>query len=67
MKDFETIEIALADGVLYIGTETSSGVKSFVSTKEDILRCISNYFEIYVFEKTKEQEKITYLSTGKVE
>jgi len=51
MKNFEEVEISLKDGLLCIGTATSSGTKSFVYTPEDILRCIKNYFEIYVFDQ----------------
>lgn len=50
MKDFE-INVSLKDNELLIIEENSTGVKNFVENKEDVVRCIKNYIEIYHQEK----------------
>lgn len=46
MKDFE-ITVSLKGNELFIIEEHTTGVKFFVESQKDVLRCIKNYIEIY--------------------
>lgn len=55
MKDFE-ITVSLKDYELILSEEHTKGMKFFVENKEDVLRCIKNYIEVY-FKNYKGERK----------
>lgn len=46
MKDFE-IKVSLKGNELFIIGEHTAGVKFFVESQKDVVRCIKNYIKIY--------------------
>lgn len=54
MKDFN-LEIELENGILYISNDGSSGVSSVVENEKQVIKCISNYLKMYVFEEEEKE------------
>ena len=55
LKDFE-ITVSLKGNELLIIERETTGAKSFVNNEEDVLRCIKNYIEMYVWDDKGERK-----------
>ena len=55
MKDFE-ITVSLKGNELFIIEEHTTGIKFFVESQKDVVRCIKNYIEMYVWNDKGERK-----------
>jgi hypothetical protein len=55
MKDFE-ITVSLKGNELLIIEEHTTGIKFFVESQKDVVRCIKNYIEMYVWNDKGERK-----------
>lgn len=55
MKDFE-ITVSLKGNELLIIGEHTTGIKFFVESQKDVVRCIKNYIKMYVWNNKGERK-----------